>query len=330
MAALANTKLTTTAVGNRETLANVVDRTEREETPIYSLISKSSAESTHPEWLTESIDAPAANRYTEGDEYDFDQIDPPKRLGNYTQIMRKSFIISKTQEVVSEAGNTQKTRHQKLLKGIELRGDVEYAIVAPQASIAGANRQSGGLPTWYESNVSRGTGGANGGYDINTGLTQAPVNGTQRAFTQALMDNVMQQGWDNGAKFKTVSVSSYVKSVFVTFMSNSGVAPFRYPVKDGKGNTIIANADFYHGPFGMVAILPNRVQSGDASLARNAHFIDPSKLSWKWLRKIHEDKDLAKTGDANKTVLIGEGCLEVKNEKGIGVVADIFGLSASS
>ncbi len=330
MAALPNTKLTTTSVGNRETLANMVDRTDREETPIYSMVSKGKAESVHPEWLTEEIEAPQANRKTEGDEYTFDAVESPKRLGNYTQIMGKTFIISETQETVSEAGNTQKTKHQKLIKGIELKGDVEYSILAPQASIAGNNRQSGGLPTWYESNVSRGAGGANGGYDINTGLTVAPTNGTQRAFTKAQLDDVMKQGWDNGAKFKSVVLSSYLKSVFVTFMSDPAVAPFRYAVKDGKGNSIISNADFYEGPYGKVLVIPNRVQSANASLARNVHLLDPEKLSWEWLRSIKEDKEVAKTGDAKKTVLIGEGCLKVKNEKGLGVVADVFGLNETT
>lgn len=336
MAPLPNTKLTTTAVGNRESLSNVVDRTEREETPVYSLISKGSAESVRPEWLTESMAAPGANRQAEGDEYDFAAVEPPKRMGNYTQIMRKSFIISKTQETVSEAGNTQKTKHQKLLKGLELKGDVEYALLAPNPSIGGANRQLGGLPSWYETNVSRGAGGANGGFDFNTGLTIAPTDGTKRAFTKTIMDDVMQQGWESGAKFKTVSVSPYVKSVFVQFMSDANVVPFRQAVKDGEGNTIISNADFYHGPFGLVAILPNRVQtayadlSDPSALARNAHFIDPSKLSFEWLRRIAEDKNLAKTGDANKTVLIGEGTLEVKNEKGLGVAADLFGVNATT
>jgi hypothetical protein len=44
----------------------------------------------------------------EGEEYAFDAITPPARLGDYTQIMRKDWIISGTQEVVSEAGNVQK------------------------------------------------------------------------------------------------------------------------------------------------------------------------------------------------------------------------------
>jgi hypothetical protein len=119
--------------------------------------------------------------------------------------------------------------------------------------------------------------------------------------------------------------------VFVTFMSDSNVAPFRYAVsKGGERNTIVATADYYEGPFGTVMIHPNRVQAVSATQARNAFFIDTDMLSFLWLRKIQEDKDLAKTGDADKGVIIGEGSLKVHNEKGLGVAADLFGLTASS
>ena len=48
-----------------------------------------------------------------------------------------------------------------------------------------------------------------------------------------------------------------------------------------------------------------------AAVARRAFFIDRDKLKWGWLRPIHEDPDLAKTGDAKKGMIIGEGCLIV-------------------
>ena len=307
--------------------------TKLEDTPIYSLIRKESAKSVHPEWETDELAAPAANAQLEGDEYTFSATTPPERLGNYTQIMRKEGILSETQEVVDEAGNVQKVKYQKLKKGVELRKDVEFSILSANASVAGATRVSGSLSTWIETNVSRGSGGANGGFNSGTGLTVAPTNGTQRAFTKALMDNVMQQGYESGANFGHVVVSPYVKSVFVTFMSDSNVASFRYAAQDGKNNSIVATADIYEGPFGKVMIHPNRVMSAGASpaaRARNAFFIDTEMLSWKWLRKIKEDKNLAKTGDAKKFVLIGEGTLCVKNEKGIGVVADCFGLTSST
>ena len=331
MASITNTFKTTSAVGNREELSDVVSRITPEDTPIYSIIEKGKCVSVHPEWETDDLAAPAENIVPEGEEYNFDAITPPTRLGNYTQILRKDWIISNTQEVVSEAGNVQKRKYQKLKKGVEIRKDVEYAIVYPTASVAGATRSLGSLPTWIATNTSRGPGGANGGFSSGTGLTVAPTAGTQRAFTKAILDSVMQQGYTSGANFRHVVASPYVKSVFVTFMSDTNVASFRYAVtKGGARNTIVATADYYEGPFGTVMIHPDRVMATNATTARNAFFIDPEMVQFDWLRKIQEDKNLAKTGDADKGVIIGEGTLKVKNEKGLGVAADLYGLTSST
>lgn len=330
MAALPNTKLTTTSVGNREELSDVVSRITPEDTPIYSDMRKGKAVSVHPEWETDEIRAPAANIQTEGDEYTFGAIQSPARLGNYTQIFRDSFIISRTQETVDEAGRIQKKREQKLKSGIAIRKDVELAIVSNSASVAGATRVFGGLPSWIESNVSRGASGTNGGFSSGTGLTVAAGNGTQRAFTKTLMDDVMKQGYESGANFRNVYVSPYVKSVFVTFMSDNNVASFRYAAQNGNSNSIVSNADIYEGPFGKVFIKPNRVMAASAAVARNAFFVDTSMLSFQWLRPIAEDKDVSRTGDAEKCVLVGEGTLRVANEAGLGVVADLHGMTSAS
>jgi hypothetical protein len=331
MAVIANTFTTSNAVGNREELSDVVSRITPEDTPIYSMVTKNKCVSIHPEWETDDLAAPGENAVPEGEEYNFGAVTPPARMGDYTQILRKDWIISGTQEVVSEAGNVQKRKYQKLKKGVEIRKDVEFAIVSNTASVAGNTRYLGGLPSWITSNVSRGAGGANGGFNSGTGLTVAATNGTQRAFTKTIMDSVMQTGYNNGANFKSVVVSSYVKSVFVTFMSDTNVASFRYNVsRNGEENTIVATADFYEGPFGKVAVIPNRVMAGSAATARNGFYVDPDFLSFLWLRKIQEDKDVAKTGDANKGVIIGEGTVKVHNEKGLGVAADLFGLTAST
>lgn len=330
MAIVTNTFQSTSAKGNREELSDIVSMIDPEDTPIYSMIEKVSFKTTHPEWETDALAAPAANAVLEGDEYSFDATATPDRLGAYTQIMRKSGIISGTQDATDNAGRQEQVKKQKLKKGVELRKDVEFAIVDNNASVAGATREIGGLPSWITSNVSRGATGANGGYSSGTGLTVAATNGTQRAFTKSIMDNVMQQGYTNGANFRHLFVSPYVKSVFVTFMSDSNVASFRYAASSGKNNSIVANADVYEGPFGKVMVHPNRVMAGSASLARNAFFVDPDYLQFGWFRKIKEDKKVAKTGDAEKFVILGEGALKPTNEKGLGVAADLFGLTAST
>jgi len=332
MAIVTNTFQTTSAAGksNREELSDVVSRITPEDTPIYSLIEKTSFDTVHPEWTVDELAAPAANIQLEGDEYTFGATAAVTRYGNYTQIMRKEGIISETQEVVSEAGDISKVRKQKLKKGVELRKDVEFAIVDTNASVGGATREFGSLNTWITSNVSRGATGANGGFNTGTGTTVAPTNGTLRTFTKTLLDDTMQQGYANGANFKHMVGSVYAKRVFVSFMSDTNVASFRYAASSGKNKSIVANADVYEGPFGKVMVHPNRVMSDAAARARNVFLIDPEYLEFGWLRKIKEDKEVAKTGDAKKFVLIGEGALKPLNEKGLGVVADIFGMTAST
>jgi len=330
MAAITNTFVTSSAVGNREELSDVVSRITPEDTPIYSMMPKAKADSIHPEWEREDLAVPAANAQAEGDDYSsWTAITPPTRLGNYCQIMKKDWIISNTQEAVDNAGRAEKRKHQRLKKGIEIRKDVEFAIVSNTATVGSGTRYFGSLPTWIETNESRGATGSSGGFNTGDGLTDVETTGTQRAFTKALFDTVLQSCYNNGGSNRYAVLSPYAKTVFTTFMSDSNVASFRYAAQGNGPNTIVATADIYEGDFGKTTVIPNRVMATSAAVARRVYILDRDLLEFKWLRNI-QDLDIARTGDAEKGVVIGEGTMCVKNEKGLGVVADIYGLTASS
>lgn len=329
MAVITNTFTTQTPpVGNRESLSDVVNRITPEDTPIYSMIGKESTTSIYPEYEIDHLAAPAANVQTEGDSYTFNAITPVTRVGSRTQIMRKTWVVSNTQESVANAGNAEKIKTVKLKRGIEIKKDTELAIVSNNASVGGATRIMGGLPSWLTTNVSRGAAGTNGGF--TSGNTVASGLGTQRAFTKALLDTTMQSAYQAGANVKYVVVSPYVKSVFVTFMSDTNVAPFRMAVDASGKRTIVATADYYDGPFGRVAVIPNRVMATSAGVARNAFLIDDEMLSMLVLRPIQADKSVVSNADAEVGVIIGEHTLKVANEAGCGVVADLYGLTSST
>lgn len=327
MAGIANTVLTTAAVGNREELSDIVSMITPTDTPIYSMAGKETLSSKHPEWEYEALRSPAENAQPEGNEFDFDAQTAPTRVGNYTQIFRDTWIYSGTQQAVDNAGNQEKAVKAKMKAGINVRKDMEYSIVANTASVGGATRYSGSLPSWLTSNVSR--AGSNGGFNSGTGLTVAETTGAQRAFTKALLDTVMQSCYNAGANVTDVVVSPYVKSVFVTFMSDTNVAAFRYAASGSGKNTIVGTADIYEGPFGKVTVKPNRVMATAADTARRAFLIDPDMIAWGTLRAISE-ADTSATGDSKKGVILGEGCLKVKNEAGLGVVADLYGLTSGT
>lgn len=331
MAIVAGTFQSTSAVGNREDLSDIVSRITPEDTPIYTMIEKNTCKSTHPEWEIDALAAPAANAQLEGDDYTYGATTPPARVGNYTQIFRKTGAVSGTQEAVDNAGNVEKLAEQKLKKGIEVRKDVELSIVSNTAAVDGATRVSGGLPSWITTNVSRGAGGANGGFNTGTKLTVAATVGTQRAFSKSLLDTVMGMTFAAGGNSRELVTSPYITTVFATFMADPSVAALRSAVPSKGGKTVLTGAvDVYQGPLGTVAIKPNRVMAGAAAIARRAFVLDPDLLEWLWLRKIKEDKDIAKTGDATKFAIIGEGTLKVKNEAAQGSVEDIFGLNAAA
>ena len=348
MAAVTNTFKVASAVGNREELSDIVNRITPEDTPLYSMMGKGSASSIYPEWEIDELAAPVANAQLEGDSFTYSAISPVTRVGNATQIYRKDFIVSKTQDAVDNAGSAEQTKYQTLKKGVELRKDVELSLLANTATVKADNgsvsRKLGSLQTWLETNTNRsagtansGTAGADGGYQSSDGMTDAVTpSDDQRAFTKGQMDGILQSIYQEGGNCRTVMLSPYAKRIFSTFMSNSNVAQQRYAAGETGQTTIIGAADMYQSDFGMISVVPNRVMGAgaDADAKRasssNVYFLDPSLLEFKWLRPIQRVNNLAITSDATPFAMIGEGTLCVKNEAGLGVVADIFGQNATS
>lgn len=319
---------------NRETLSDIIDRITPAETPLYSLIGDEKVTGTRPTWQTDTLGTPDTdNAHVEGEIYTYDTVQATTRVGAPTQIFRKSFIISDTQEEVEKAGKSSDVAYERVKKGQEIKIDIETAMLGNQAAVAGAQnvaRRLAGLRAWISTNDSMGAGGASGGYDSGSGLVNAAVNGTKRAFTKSLMDGVISGVYTSGGNPSVLMTSPYIKSVFSTFMSDSNIAQLRQNTNARTQATLVGAADAYLSDFGLIDIVPNRQMARTPDLARNAFLLEPEKLSKGWLRRIHEDKDVARTSDGQPVVIIGEMTLMVKNEAALGVVADLNGLTVSS
>lgn len=332
MPAIANTFVTTDSKTNIEQFSKVAERIGLENTPLLSSIDTSKTiKGYNPQWAQRKIRAPGANVQPEGNEYAFNRIQAPVKVGNWTQIMSEPFIISGSQLATENAGDVLTIEEQTLDAIKVLKRDIEYSILSNVGSVGGATRVSAGLPAWLTSNVSRGAGGANGGFNPATGLIAPATNGTQRPFTRALMEAAMASANRNGATIKEMFVSTYLTGVVSTFLTDAGT-PMTTIAQNAKGALTVNTAvRFINGPYGgTYAVTTDQVMDQNAALARNVLLLDTSNVAWLWLRKIHKDKDIAKTGDATKAALVTEGCLQVKNEAGNAIVADVFGMSANS
>jgi len=334
MAQVTNTYESYDAIGNREELADKIYQITPEETPFISMIGRKSVSSIHPEWQTDTLATPVTtNAQPEGDDWSYDAITPTTRVGNYTQIANKTFLISRSQDKTSKAGRKSELAREVAKKGVELRTDMEVQLLSNTASSAGTgdgatNRVSGGFRAWLTSNDDLGAGGASGGF--SGGTVSAATNGTQRAFTKAILDATILSTYNNGGNPSSMMMSPYVKTIFSGFMDDANVAPFRYAAEKGKKNAIIASAEVYLSDFGEIAMIPNRQMArAGAAVARNAFLVDPKMVSLGEFDAIKLEKP-AKTGDAEKRVLICEYTLCVHNEAAHGVAADLYGLTASS
>jgi hypothetical protein len=198
--------------------------------------------------------------------------------------------------------------------GREIQTDIEkracgnYASVAATASVAG---KFAGALAWLTSNVSRGSTGSSGGF--SAGIVSAAANGTQRAYTEALLKPVLQSVWVAGGNPKMVITNGTQKQAEAAF---SGLATARRESGD-KPLTIVAGADVYVSDFGRLAFVADRFAS-----ARDALIVDPEYMDLA-VGEAMTPFDLATTGLAKRKALRTEITLRMLNQAAHGVVADL-------
>lgn len=318
MAILTNTVQTYDRKGLRESLSNMIYNISPTEVPFMSNAGRGSAKATLEEWQTDALAAvDTANRAIEGDDITtFPSASATTRVGNYLQISRKLVIVSDTVEEVDKAGRKSEEALQLAKRAKELKRDMEAICLDNQAGSAGSSstgRQIATLGAWVKTNVDKDAGGTNPTY--TTGVPNAArTDGTVRTFTETIVKAVMQSCFNNGANPDTLMVGPFNKGIVSAF---TGIATKTIQQTAVKASAIIGAADFYVSDFGTLAVVANRFQR-----ERDAWFLDFSYVSVAFLRKFRTTK-LAKTGDAEKRMIVAEWTLKVHNEAALGLAADL-------
>ena len=228
MAIVTNTFTTYDAVGIREDLANTISNISPEETPFMSNVGSENVSNTFFEWQTDSLASTSTTPVINGDDVSsFDATSATTRLGNYTHIRRRTYVIADNLAAVDEAGRADEVAYQVAKRGKELKRDIETVLLDNNARVAGNSStapETAGLGAWIATNDSVGTGGA-----APTGDgTDARTDGTQRAFTEAMLKDVMQQAWTSGGNPSMLMVGAFNKQAVSAF---AGIAAQR-----GDGN----------------------------------------------------------------------------------------------
>jgi hypothetical protein len=327
MAVTANTNETYDVTTIREDLAEAMASISPTETIFMSTIGSRNVDNTYFEWSEVDLAATTANRQIEGD-VGLSNTAPTNavRKGGYTQISAKVVEVSSTNQAVNGVANAQTVAKQVAYKLSELKRDMEAMLLANVAASAGASgtaRQTAGLPAYLTSNVSRGSGGANG-TTSGTGeagfVNAAATDGTLRALTETLLKTVIASCWDAGAQPTVVLCGSAQKQKMSTFTGNAT----RY--KEAEDSKLNAAIDVYISDFGELQIVPSRhmrvrtVSSVDYT--PDVFVLDPNYAEVAYLQTAKQEP-LAKTGLSERRLISCEYGLQVTSQKAHGVVADV-------
>lgn len=309
-AAPTNTFVSTAAIGNREDLIETITRISPTYTPFLSLLGKTKANATLHEWQTQDLATAVLNAQAEGDDATAKTVTPTVRLSNRTQISTKNVTVSGTQQSVVSAGRgNNEMGYQMALSALELKRDIEVGLT--QTSTAAASpRTTRGLVGWSGDNVDAGAGFVAPVYTTATGTAQ--TDGTQTAFTEARLKNVLQKCFTAGGEPDTILLPPLAKQTFSTFTGNAT----RYDKsEDAK---VYASVDVYVSDFGELKAIPSRFQR-----TRDVWVLQSDKWYMAWLRP-YTTVDLATTGDAMKKQLVCEYSLEARQPKASGAILDIL------
>ena len=295
MATVSGTLKTFDQVGKKEDIEDIIYQISPTKTPFISNIGTSKAQNTLHQFQTLELAAVGTNAKVEGADAGNASEQTTTMLNNHTQIFDKVVQTSGTADAVGTYGRGKEHKLQVLNAGLELRRDMEHAMVgAGQAGTAGNNTTARQLKSAQNF--------------IDSATTN--TSGSNRAFTETILEDVLLKCYNEGGEPNLVMVTPSHSKIVNGFASSSDGSRNR---DFSTGTTVVNAVDVYQSSFGKVSIVLNRFLNANTVLA-----LDTSYWSRAVLRPM-QTIQLAKTGDSDKKQLLTEQTLVCKSPKASGL-----------
>ena len=302
------------AKGIREDLSDVIYDISPEETPFYTACAKAKASNTLHEWQTDALRSSGDNAHIEGDDTIAEARTSTTRLTNRTQIFKNAVVIPGTDVGLNKAGRAREMAYQVLRIAKEQKLDIEKAMFANQAKVAGdatTARRMAGVPAWLTTNTNF-QSGSSGADPTGDGSNARTDDGTPTAFSQTKFDAVMQAIWVAGGKPDSVYLSAFQMNLALGFTGNNN----QRSNITAEAEKVIKHMSVYVTPWGTVEFKPTRENRG-----RDVFIMQDDMWAVGVLRAT-KNEELAKTGDNEKRQVVTELTLVCRNEKSSGGIYD--------
>lgn len=281
-------------IGLAEDVSNIISDITPTDTPMYSMIKSEKVHARQYQYQTDSLAAAAANAQLEGFTASAGTAIPTTMITGNTQILQKTFQVSATADAVKAYGRAKETAYQlsKALK--EIKKDVEFAFVG-SSNVGNAGNAS----TAREMDSA----------DQLIGAANTTAGGIA-ALTEAMITTTGQNVYNNGGDATILMVKPADSLIISAF---TGAAGRSREFNDGN-KTLTNVVNLYVSPFGEYKVVLNRHQMTD-----HAFLLDPSMWRTASLRPFARTL-LAKTGDSDTHMVVGELGLMHKNPLGSGQI----------
>jgi hypothetical protein len=281
-------------IGIAEDISDVITNISPTKTPFQTSIGSEKIDNRLFQWQEDSLRAQADNKALEG----FTATDvartPTVMRQNYTQILSDTFRITATSDVVRTYGRAKETAYQLAKTGEELKRDLEFAFVGiNNAAVAGA-----------ETVTAREMASALNMIDAGN-----VIAGGTAALTETMILNCHRATYDAGGEPEILMIKPADALIVAGFAAASGRQ------RDFKDSRTITNVvDLYISPWGELKVVINRF------LLSTVAFMYQPDMYKKCVLRPWTKESLAKDGDSNRTMVVGEFSLKHKNYKAGGYV----------
>jgi hypothetical protein len=297
-------------VGQVEDVSDVIANITPSDTPFQTMVKTGSCKAKTIEWQEDTLASAGANAVVEGADAPTASQTATTMRTNYTQILTKSVKVTGSSRAIDLYGRDDEMAYQLAKKSKEIKMDLEYHLVGiTQTKVLGDDSTARKFDNAYA--------------QIASGVTSSN-GGTERALTETLVNDVLKLLWDEGGDATVLMVrpADLLTVSNFAYRTTSNAQDRGRPM--GQAKTLVNVVEVLVTPYGEVKVVANRhlKKFVTSTTVGEALVFNPSNFKLRWLRKWNTEV-LAKTGDYESKMLLGEVTLEHRNQKVSGRITDL-------
>ena len=321
--------------GNREDLTNFLTILEPEDCPKTSTFAKTTkATNTFQTWQADSLAPVDFSGVLEGQDVSAfnNEAANRARFGNYVQMFRRPWMVSRLQEASDPAGVSSEVANSKVKAMREIKRSIEAAIGSDndmQADNGVVPWKTRGLGNWIRA-TAQSVNPVPSAFLTPSASIDATATGS---LTENLFNDVFQSIFqvNGGRRNYTLFAGPNLKRAISKFQRQEGTTTAKsYMVtQDANENKVTLNVTVYDGDFHTVTVIPDMfnglADGADPSVTTNqqkarGYVIDPALVGISTFLGMQaeelEDQGGGRRGFVSTTLL-----LVCKNPKGLGKFA---------